>query len=44
MVVLIDPWAAHNFISKKLIEVLKISVLTTTNYGVQLGNGDNIST
>ena len=44
MVVLIDPRVTHNFISRKLIEVLKIPILTTASYGVRLGNGANIST
>ena len=44
MVVLIDPRATHNFISRKLIEVLKIPIFATASYRVQLGNGDNIST
>ena len=44
MVVLIDPGATHNFISRKLIEVLKIPISVMASYRVQLGNGDNIST
>ena len=44
VVVLIDPGATHNFILRKLIEVLKILIFATASYRVQLGNGDNIST
>ena len=41
-VVLIDPRATHNFIFKKMVEVLKILVLATMGFGVRLGNGDQI--
>ena len=44
VVVLIDPGATHNFISIKLTEKMKIPVMATVGYGVQLGNGDNIPT
>ena len=39
-----DLRATHNFILRKLIEVLKIPIFATASYRVQLGNGDNIST
>ena len=42
--VLIDPGATHKFNSIKLTEKMKIPIMTTVGYGVQLGNGDNIPT
>ena len=44
VLVLIDPGATYNFISEKLIGELKISVMTTAGFGVQLGNADYIPT
>ena len=44
VVVLINLGATHNFISIKLTKKMKIPVMTTVGYGVQLGNGDNIPT
>ena len=41
---LLDPGAALNFISKKLVDVLKIPVFAAMGFGVQLGNGDQIPT
>ena len=42
--VLIDLRATHNFLSKKLVEMLEIPIVATVGYEVQLGNGDQVPT
>lgn len=44
MVEMIDPCATHNFISKRLIEEMKISMTTSVGFGVQLKNRDKFDT
>lgn len=39
VIVLIDCGAKHNFISKKLVSLLKLPMEETSNYGVKLGSG-----
>ena len=42
VIVMIDPSATHNFISTRLIQQLKLHVVTTKEFGVSLGNGESI--
>lgn len=39
MVVLIDRGAMHNFIPKKLVTLLNLPMMETSNHGVILGSG-----
>lgn len=42
VVVLVDSGATHNFISKEIVEKAKLSLTSSTNYGVILGTDEAI--
>lgn len=42
VVVMVDPGATHNFISREAVEKLGVPVLPSQDFGVSLGTGDSV--
>ena len=42
VVVMIDPGATHNFISREVIEALGVPLVPTKSFGVSLGTGESV--
>lgn len=43
IVVLIDCGASHNFVSKKLVEELQLTIEDTPTYNVEVGDGHKVA-
>ena len=44
VMVLIDCGATHNFITKDIVQQLRLSLIATTSYGVMMGTGGMVRT
>ena len=42
VVVMIDPGATHNFISREVVETLGVPLSPTKSFGVSLGTGESV--
>lgn len=42
VIVMVDPGATHNFVSREAVEKLRIPVTPSKEFGVSLGTGDSV--